>query len=293
MARLRARDERIGQLALCFAEGDEKQCNQCWRVLPIGRFVGKSGRITQDCDDCRGRYMKGVENHREGLRKRAKEHVVRLAVASGNRKTGPIPVSMTSSETCPPSCPFFNAGCYGESSLLRHHWRGTPKAGVRWEEFCQRVQAMPKGIIWRHNEVGDLPGNGEAVNHEALTMLALANVGKRGFTYTHKKRPRYRELLRWAAETGFTINMSADNMAEADTFFELGLPTVVVVSHTCQVNTLRTPHGHRVVICPAVRRTDLTCEKCKLCAVGTRKTIVGFPAHGIRRNLVSRLVRAK
>jgi len=99
-------------------------------------------------------------------------------------------------------------------------------------------------------------------------------------------------VLRWATQSGFVVNASADDMAQADLFADAGLPTTVVVSHTCSVNHLETSKGRRVVVCPAAR-TDITCAQCKLCAVGHRKAIVGFPAHGIRRQLVSTLVRGK
>jgi len=287
------RDPRVGQQAFLFAANDTKRCNQCWKVLPLGQFVGKSGKITQDCNGCRARFAQGVEDYRTGLRTRAVGgHRVRFALTSGNRKTGPIPVSMTSSETCPPSCSFMNAGCYGENHLMRHHWRNTVKHGVTWEEFCERVAQLPPGTIWRHNEVGDLPGTGLALDHEALCMLVLANVGKRGFTYTHKLLAKDWDVLRWATQCGFTINASADSMEQADAYMDAGLPTTVVVSHTCQVNRLETPKGRLVVVCPATR-TDITCAQCKLCAVGHRKSVVGFPAHGGLKNLVSKIVRRK
>jgi hypothetical protein len=36
-----------------------------------------------------------------------------------------------------------------------------------------------------------------------------------------------------------------------------------------------------VVICPATYpKEEITCASCKLCAIPTRKSIIGFPAHG-------------
>lgn len=282
-------DPRIGQQAFLFAADETKLCNQCWRTYPLTQFVGRSGKITQDCSGCRARSYKGVENHRSGLRTTG-EHRVIFMLRSGNRKTGRIPVSITSSETCPPTCRFFNAGCYGESSLLRHHWRGAAQRGLEWDEFCSRVRRLPEGQLWRHNEVGDLPGVGANVDHELTTKLVLANVGRNGFTYTHKIDARNLSLFRWAIDTGFTINVSADNIDQVDWYMQMGLPTTVVVSHTCQVSRLVTPRGRIVIICPATTR-DVTCEKCKLCAGGERDFAIGFPAHGIRKTLVSSLVK--
>ena len=45
-----------------------------------------------------------------------------LTPVSGNVKTGPIPVSTTTRESCSPICPFFSNGCYAESGPLRLPW---------------------------------------------------------------------------------------------------------------------------------------------------------------------------
>ena len=37
-----------------------------------------------------------------------------LTKVSSNRKTGPIPVSTTTSDSCPPTCSLKGAGCYAE-----------------------------------------------------------------------------------------------------------------------------------------------------------------------------------
>ena len=49
---------------------------------------------------------------------------------SSNKKTGPMPVSTTSSETCPTTCPFKGNGCYAESGPLAFLWHGLDKAGA-------------------------------------------------------------------------------------------------------------------------------------------------------------------
>lgn len=279
----------VGQPAFKFAESDTKRCNQCWDVLPVGRFVGKSGKITQDCDACRSRYRKGVADHRVGLRCEGDTRVT-FVLESKNRKTGFIPASITSSETCPPSCPFFNSGCYGEASLLRHHWRRTAATGLNWKQFCQHISDLPPGTIWRHNEVGDLPGVGEETDFVRLMQLVAANFGKRGFTYTHKRGFELLSAVKTACLYGFAINVSADNLRQADDFFDEGVPVVVVISSTVQTRNFETPRGRRVVVCPATY-SEITCQQCKLCAVVHRKSIVGFPAHGGRKNLVSKIVR--
>ena len=51
----------------------------------------------------------------------AKENSLRfrLTRVSTNRKTGPIPVATSSSDTCPTTCPLLTGGCYGKGGPLR------------------------------------------------------------------------------------------------------------------------------------------------------------------------------
>jgi hypothetical protein len=61
--------------------------------------------------------------------------------------------------------------------------------------------------------------------------LARANVRRPVIAYTHKP-PTEDNLrhLRAAAQKGFTVNLSADDLKEADQLADTGLPTVVVLS---------------------------------------------------------------
>lgn len=286
------RDPRVGQQAWKFANDETpKRCNQCWKTKELRHFINpRTQKITQDCNDCRYNAKGGVKNHRDGLRAEEAEVRVRLTLNSGNRKTGKIPVSMTSSETCPPTCGFFNAGCYGEGMQMRHHWRQTPERGVDWEEFCLQVTRLPEGTLWRHNEVGDLPGVGLEIDTAKLRSLVLANTLRRGFTYTHKPLDGHAlKTVRWANVNGFTINTSCDTLEQADASVDKGLPTTVVLPHTAGPEPQKTPKGRTIVVCPAVHNA-VTCKTCQLCQRAGRKAIVGFPAHGIRKRLVSQIV---
>ena len=81
---------------------------------------------------------------------------VHLTIKSENVKTGPIPVSTSSAETCPPACPLAGAGCYAQSGKLSIHWRKVSAAerGEPWHEFLARIRQLPPGQIWRHNQAG-------------------------------------------------------------------------------------------------------------------------------------------
>lgn len=208
----------------------------------------------------------------------------KLTIRSSNAKLGPIPASMTDQSTCPPTCPLIGAGCYAETGRPWMHWNRVKESGVSWSEFCAQVQKLPKHTFWRHNVAGDLPGRDGYINPLALVALTSANRGKRGFTYTHYLPgvgPNAREIQR-ANSAGFTVNLSADSLQQADEYAELGIAPVVVTVPSHQLSHLKTPAGRTVASCPAVTVPGMTCAKCQVCAIPHRKAIIGFPAHGVR-----------
>lgn len=210
---------------------------------------------------------------------------VYLTAQSRNRKTGPIPVSTTSSDTCPDSCALKNKGCYASYGHLSIHWRkiNNGERGLTYDQFLVSISSLPKGQLWRHNQAGDLPGSGDDLDVFALADLVRANKGKRGFTYTHKPMTTAtsRKAVAAANRNGFTINLSADNLVMADELADLDIaPVVVILSSATGKKNPTTPKGRTVVVCPASYRKDITCATCGLCQHKDRKTIVGFPAHG-------------
>lgn len=217
---------------------------------------------------------------------------------SGNRKTGPIPVSITTSDTCPDACPFKGAGCYAEGHWLGAYWRKLNDGRARsldLEGFVDAIKAIAPGTLWRMNQAGDLPGENDRIDGEALARIAEANQGRRGFTYTHKPvgfasfdAVSNARAVDRANRAGLTINLSADNLAEADELSDLGIaPVVVVLPTNAPDKGNRTPAGRHVVVCPAQLRDEITCATCELCANGSRKSIVGFKAHGMSAKKVS------
>jgi hypothetical protein len=220
-----------------------------------------------------------------------------------NKKTGPIPVSTTTAKTCPPSCPFNNKnGCYAESGPVAIHWKKitSGERGVNWKEFCQQVSELPDGQLWRHNQAGDLGGEGEIINERQLALLVKANKNKRGFTFTHKSVigsneektiKNNRELIRRANKNGFTINVSANNLRDADDKADLNIgPVVSVLPSEVKNKTLFTPKGRKVIVCPATYKDGMDCSKCRLCSIATRSVIIGFPAHGAMKGRVDKVL---
>jgi hypothetical protein len=218
-----------------------------------------------------------------------------LTYQSKNQKTGPIPVSTSSSCTCPDACPFKGNGCYGDGGPLQLHWRAVTNEtrGTSWQSFVRQIFELPSGQLWRHNQVGDLPGLNNDIDRNKLEDLVIANKGKRGFTYTHKPPTRRNlELIHSANEQGFTINLSANGLDHADRLVKTGLPvTVVLPSEDVDKRSQFTPAGHKVVTCPAARSERINCSTCALCQKQDRGFIIGFPAHGARKSIVSKIVR--
>lgn len=211
---------------------------------------------------------------------------VHLSIKSSNAKTGPIPVSTTSRDTCPVDCAVRSA-CYAASGPLALHWSAVTSGarGTDWTSFCASILALPDGQLWRHNQAGDLPGNGHTVDPVALGMLVRANLGRRGFTYTHYRDAASLAWIRHANAWGFTVNLSANDLSDADALADTGAGPVVCVVPSHQSTNTVTPAGRRVVVCPATQRDDVSCATCQLCQ-RQRDVIVGFPAHGTRKRVI-------
>ena len=217
---------------------------------------------------------------------------VHLTLKSANAKTGPIPVSTTSAQSCPTVCPFKSAGCYADGGPLALHWREVTeeRRGGDWRAFCATISTLPDGSLWRHNQAGDLPmvASSQTIDARAVRKLVAANDGKRGFTYTHHdmRKPVNRAIVAECNANGFTVNLSANNLQHADTLAELNIgPVVVVLASDATQNTV-TPAGRKVVVCPATQREDVSCATCQLCQ-RQRAAIVGFPAHGASKRKAS------
>lgn len=200
-------------------------------------------------------------------------------------------VSTSSRETCPDTCALRNNGCYAESGPMRFHWNAVTRGerGTSWEEFLDKIRNLRNKEFWRHNQAGDLPGQGDKVDTKALGQLVEANRGRRGFTYTHKplKAAKERTAVKDANAKGFTINVSTDNLAMADKAMATAIaPVVTILPSDVQGKTVLTPAGNKVLVCPEYTK-GWTCAQCQLCAVAERSYIIGFPAHGTSKKKVN------
>lgn len=223
---------------------------------------------------------------------------VHLTAKSSNVKTGPIPVSTSSRDTCPITCSLRKNGCYADSGPLALHWDKvtTGERGMGWMEFCATIEALPVGTFWRHNQAGDLPvmSNGKTISALKLAVLVSANEGKSGFTYTHHDAtiPENAASIKNANEKGFTINLSAESLTHADKLADMDIGPVVTIIDTDMPRTMHTPKGRKVITCPATYKDNISCATCHLCGK-QRETIIAFPVHGTSKAKARKVFQIK
>ena len=214
-----------------------------------------------------------------------------ITIKSTNKKTGPIPVTTSPKQTCPSNCSLKGDVCYASLGPLGLHWNKLSNGtrGVTYDEMISTIKDLPDGIMWRHNQAGDLVGQKSKPYNikisSLMNMIYSANLNKKGFTYTHYKMNKQNKMLvKEANDNGFTINLSADSIKQADELYKHRVaPVCVVLPHDAsKTKKIITPDGNTVIPCPH-DATGIQCITCKLCAVPTRKTIIGFIAHGTRK----------
>ena len=236
-----------------------------------------------------------------------------LNPCSGNEKTGPIITWETSSGTCPPTCGQFDR-CYAKFHHTKRHWikLDLGQRGYTFALFLDKLMDLDADQLARGNQWGDQPGDGTYLDVPAFRAL-VARVGRfRAWSYAHYPlTPNTIREFRSATALGYTVNVSADTLAQADEKAATGLPTVVTIDGhakgcpmtrkkeergncTCP-KTLETPMGQRVVVCPAQLFLDMTCAKCgngkPLCYRKDRAYIIGFRAHGAGANKKLRVIQ--
>jgi len=219
------------------------------------------------------------------------KHQFGFQKVSGNGKTGPIPVVVTSCDSCPNGCALKDV-CYAKAHWSGKYWKQISDRvkGIDLDQLVNEIKALAKGQIWRCNEAGDLPSDGTMIDLVELGRIVTANRGRRGFTYTHHDMmiESNRQCVKLANDNGFTVNLSADNLEMADRLADLDIGPVVVLlpkEAAKGPKMIVTPTGRKVFICPHARGVpNIQCVNCGVCAVATRKSIVGFPAHGFNKN---------
>lgn len=215
-----------------------------------------------------------------------------------NMKTGPIAVLKSCMATCPDSCAWKKNGCYAKYGPITIQWRKLHTIGVHLVEICKQIKQLRRGSLLRLFEAGDCPGDGKYYLYkDACIQLAKACKHVMAFGYSHYRPnkhnlPIFKEMSKYV-----TINLSADNLEQADEMAKTGLPIATVVPKDSPA-TFYTEGGNRVIVCPfeqgkrdekgkIVQRKVANCMSCAcgsgkgpLCAWKDRDFFIGFPAHG-------------
>lgn len=191
-------------------------------------------------------------------------------------------------------------GCYAKVGPGAIHWRKVTNGerGKPWAEFCDDINALPRGQLWRMSQAGDLPGSGDTIDTEKMRQLVRANKGKRGFTYTHYPvgdtnnsiHAINASVIYNANQSGFTVNLSANNVKQAVEYVALDIAPVVTLLPMDAPN-VQTIEGIKVVACPAEKSDKVTCANCALCADSKRDYVIGFRAHGAIKKSVEIIAR--
>ena len=223
---------------------------------------------------------------------------VHLTPISGNRKVGPIKVTTTDKNSCPTECGIKDE-CYASGGPLAIHWKKVTSGerGDNWDGFVNRVKRFRKNELWRHNQAGDLPPNQDGkLDADKCNALAQAAAHTDGWTYTHYNPTdeHNSEVIRSMNNVGgLVVNLSADNIQQADESYQLGIaPVTVVLPEDAPNMGNTTPEGLPIVVCPAQTQEEMSCNICELCQKRDRKSIVGFKAHGSRRKKLSEKLTA-
>ena len=121
--------------------------------------------------------------------------------------------------------------------------------------------------------------------------MLFRSKGKRGFTYTHKPlNSENAAIIKQANQNGFTVNVSANNLTQADEYKALNVAPVVAIISDNLPKTFKTAGNNRVVTCPAQTNDKTSCETCGLCQRSERDYVIGFIAHGTsKKRLLSQL----
>ena len=222
---------------------------------------------------------------------------VLFTLHSQNKKLGSMPAAMIESKSCPDNCGLKKNGCYSEFGNVRIHWTRLDKSQgeerYSWKNFIRQIKALFPGQIWRMSVAGDLPGTNNHIDKRKMLELIAANKGRKGFGYSHKptigksKQAKHnRDLIKLANKKNFVINLSADNLAQADQLADLDIGPVVAILPLGHPKHSFTPGGRPVLVCPETT-IGLTCDRCQLCANTKRKSIIGFISHGVMKKSVS------
>lgn len=220
-----------------------------------------------------------------------------IVARSGNAKTGVMPVTYRTSDTCPRSCPFLptseggNGGCYGAGRIFGI--AGKYASQLSEADAAAKLQGAPKDAKYlRDRVVGDLVAPDGSFDHAYVASIArvAGDAGLVPYGYTHAWPTMTTGDVERVADTGYVLNASCETEADIERAVSLGMPTVVARDDWEDGDVVA---GRRIVTCPAQTREDVTCASCGLCAKPNRAATVRFLLHGSGKGQAARSVAAQ
>ena len=178
----------------------------------------------------------------------------------------------------------------------------TNTLGHTWPDFVRSVDALRASTLWRHNVAGDLPGDGERIDHTKLIALAAAARKTFGFTFTHYPLTlaHNRDVIDFVNKetmrrgSGLVINVEEQAVVPGTM---KNTPRVRVVESSYEYGPWSVVDGasaRPTIVCPAARKgpgsKDVSCATCGACANPKRLATISFPAHGTRKRAVEKVL---
>lgn len=204
-----------------------------------------------------------------------------MVAMSGNTKTGPMPVTYRTADTCPTSCPFLPAnqgGCYGSGRIFGIAAKYASELTV--EKAASILARSPRGAKYlRDRVVGDVVANDGSFDITYVETIAgvARDAGLIPFGYTHHWGAMTADDVARTVTSGYVMNASCETADDITRAVSLGMPAVVTGDAWADGDVVA---GRRIVTCPAQTRDDVDCSSCGLCAKPNRAATVRFLVHG-------------
>ena len=211
---------------------------------------------------------------------------IRLVLSSKNGKTGDVPQTYTTGNTCPSSCWWrANGACYAKSGHCALHWQD--KAGIgQWFTVDQLKKELKHkvvpGALIRHNVAGDIAvAGGSQIDNDLLSNLTKAYKGFKAYSYTHCPPTKDNlKAVKKANKGGFVVSFSCEKIETVKAARAAGLPAVLAVAS--MVKNKRVIDEITFIKCPNAVDPRVKCRDCQKCADPKRKSVIVFPCHGMK-----------
>ena len=202
-----------------------------------------------------------------------------LRARTSNSKTGDCPTiwigrSREESRKSCEGCSLLDGGsCYAQFGSPAWALSAMQRAGSKTITPQEAIKLMARGArMVRVGAIGD-PARVLIDWGEYLRPFVKEGLRVVGYTHFPLERPELRDLF----------FASADKLSQLRGYLGLGWSvTIPVVATAEQFAALqgRTLKGVPVTPCPAQRSRRVSCNSCRLCAVGASRRIVVFREHG-------------